>query len=138
MTRTPTRVYTLVAGLLLLLQGTSTLAFRLSPPLDRAFPALLEVTQMVPSHSLLHIVSALAAFWALWGAGPRGTYWFALVFGLGYVGLAVAGWVSGMHLGLGLQPFDHPFHVVVGMLGLLAAFFDRGRHRKSRGGAYDQ
>jgi hypothetical protein len=33
---------------------------------------------------------------------------------------------------LGLQPFDHPFHLVLGMLGLLAAGLEvyRSQNRK--------
>lgn len=106
--------------------------FRLHPPLDAAFPALLEVTRMVPSHSILHILTALAAFWALWGAGPRGSFWFALVFGLLYVGLALVGWATGMHLGLGLQAFDHPFHLLLGLAGLVVAWLDRPRRVPAR------
>jgi hypothetical protein len=44
-----------------LLQGASTLAFRLYPPLDRAFPLLLDLTRMIPSHSLLHLGTGLIA-----------------------------------------------------------------------------
>lgn len=54
------RLYTAISGILLLLQGTSTLAFRLYPSLDRAFPQLLAVTQMVPAHSILHILTGLS------------------------------------------------------------------------------
>jgi hypothetical protein len=49
----PTRLYTAFSGIFLLLQGTSTLAFRLFPPLDKAFPALLAITHFV--YSLLWI-----------------------------------------------------------------------------------
>src|SRR5215212_9988091 len=44
----PTRLYTAFSGIFLLLQGTSTLAFRLFPSLDKAFPALLSITRMIP------------------------------------------------------------------------------------------
>jgi hypothetical protein len=113
--------YTLVSGIFLLLQGTSTLLFRLIPPLDAAFPALLQVTQMVPIHSTLHIVTGLLALGILVKTPVRGTWWFALGFGAFYTALAVAGYVTHQGLGLGLQPFDHPFHLVLGTLGLLAA-----------------
>ncbi len=112
-----TRAYAWFAGVFLLLQGSSTLAFRLVPALDRAVPALLEQTRMVPAHSVLHIVTALLAFATLrWG----NVFGFALGFGLFYVALAVSGWFSGSELCLGLQPFDHPFHLLLGGLGLLA------------------
>ena len=123
------RLYTFFAGIFLLLQGTSTLAFRLHPPLDRAFPALLEVTRMVPSHSLLHIGTALIALWVCFKGGPRAPVRFALFFGLFYVGLAIVGQITSHPLGLGLQPFDHPFHVLLGSLGLLAAAIDALRVR---------
>ncbi|HEY4690568.1 MAG TPA: hypothetical protein VIK33_14740 [Anaerolineae bacterium] len=55
------RWYTAVAGVFLLLQGGSTLAFRLIPELDRAFPVLLQITRMIPSHSLLHIMTGALA-----------------------------------------------------------------------------
>ena len=51
MNKQPPHIYTAIAGIFLLLQGTSTLAFRVYPPLDRSFPALLAVTQMTPPHS---------------------------------------------------------------------------------------
>jgi hypothetical protein len=130
MIRQPTRLYTLFAGVFLLLQGTSTLAFRLHPPLDHAFPLLLEQTRMVPAHSLLHIGTALIALWITIRRDGRAAFWFAAVFGLFYLGLAIVGQVTGEQLGLGLQPFDHPFHVLLGGLGLLAAAIEilRPRH----------
>jgi hypothetical protein len=127
----PARLYTLFAGVFLLLQGTSTLAARLYPPLDRAFPWLLGLTRMVPAHSLLHIGTALIALWITFKGGPRTPYWFALLFGAFYLGLAVVGHVTGHQLGLGLQPFDHPFHVVLGGLGLVAAAIESYRARSA-------
>lgn len=111
--------YTSLAGVFLLLQGTSTLAARLIPAIDQSFPALLATTQMVPSHSLLHIFTALLAFGALY-SGKSLTRLFALCFGLFYLGLGVFGMASGLRLGLGLQAFDHPFHMLLGALGLAA------------------
>ena len=125
----PARLYVLFAGIFLLLQGTSTLAFRLYPPLDRAFPALLELTRMVPAHSLLHIGTALIALWIYFRRESRASFWFALLFGLFYLGLAIVGHATGLQLGLGLQPFDHPFHVALGGLGLLAAAIEIYRSR---------
>jgi hypothetical protein len=116
----PTRLYTAFSGIFLLLQGTSTLAFRLFPSLDEAFPALLAITQMVPSHSILHILTGLIALTVLLRGGQRGTLWFALLFGAFYFGLAVFGMVTGHATMLRLQPFDHPFHLVLGGLGFLA------------------
>ena len=116
----PTRLYTAFSGIFLLLQGTSTLAFRLFPALDEAFPALLAITQMVPSHSVLHILTGLIALAVLLRGGQRGTFWFALLFGTFYFALAVFGMVTGHATMLRLQPFDHPFHLALGGLGFLA------------------
>jgi hypothetical protein len=112
------RWYTLAAGGFLLLQGVSTLLFRLIPALDVAFPALLATTHMIPVHSTLHILTGLLALAAIyWGEA----WWFALGFGVFYTLLGLAGLISGQQLGLGLQPFDHPFHLLAGLPGLLAA-----------------
>jgi hypothetical protein len=116
----PTRLYTAFSGIFLLLQGTSTLAFRLFPPLDEAFPALLGITQMIPPHSILHILTGVIALIALLRGGPRGTFWFALLFGAFYFGLAAFGIITGHATMLGLQPFDHPFHFALGALGFMA------------------
>ena len=115
----PTRLYTAFSGIFLLIQGTSTLTFRLFPPLDEAFPALLAITQMVPPHSVLHILTGLIAL-AVLIRGGRATFWFALFFGGFYFGLAVFGMVTGHATMLGLQPFDHPFHLAIGGLGFQA------------------
>jgi Domain of unknown function (DUF4383) len=120
MIKQPARLYTAIVGGFLLLQGVSTLIFRLYPPLDQAFPALLAVTQMVPAHSILHIVTGLLALGILFWGGERGAFWFALGFGIFYLGLAFVGMLSGQPMGLSLQPFDHPFHILVGGLGLVA------------------
>jgi hypothetical protein len=125
----PARLYALFTGVFLMLQGTSTLAARLYPPFDRAFPWILELTRLVPMHSLLHIVTALVALYVYFARGAQGAFWFALLFGAFYLGLAIVGHVTDHQLGLGLQPFDHPFHALLGGLGLLAAFLERRRAR---------
>ncbi len=113
--------YTLIVGGFLLLQGTSTLLCRLFPSLDKAFPLLLGMTHMIPIHSLLHITTgALALAVIRWG-GPRGTWWYALGFGTFYTLLGLTGLMIGDVMRLGLQPFDHPFHLVAGVPGLLTA-----------------
>jgi hypothetical protein len=75
---------------------------------------------MIPVHSMLHIVTGLIALAAV-RLGARGAWWFALGFGTFYTLLALVGLSTGRQLGLGLQPFDHPFHLVAGLPGLLAA-----------------
>jgi hypothetical protein len=115
----PTRIYTWIASVGLFLQGASTLTALLVPAVDRAMPGLLQQTQMIPVHSVLHILSGLLGFAAL-RAGSLGTRSFALGFGLFYLGLGVAGAAGPHELGLGLKPFDHPFHLVLGGFGLVA------------------
>jgi hypothetical protein len=121
MTKHPAHLYTAIAGTFLLLQGTSTLAFRLYPPLDQAFPALLGVTQMVPPHSILHILTGVVALVALVRDEERGSFWFAAGFGVFYSGLAVFGMITHHSTVFGLQPFDHPFHLFLGVLGVVVA-----------------
>jgi hypothetical protein len=117
----PVRWYAWFCGVFLLLQGVSTLAARLSPRIDQAFPFLLRTTRMMPVHSVLHISTALLAFLAI-ARGAAATWWFAALFGAFYAGLGLLGAASGRALGLGLQPFDHPFHIVLGLVGVVVAW----------------
>jgi hypothetical protein len=113
--------YARIVGAFLLIQGVVTGLFLLVDPLDEAFPGLLNTTRMAPQHSALHVVTGLLALALLrWGHG-RALWWFAAGFGCFYTALGVSGLVTGHHLGLELQPFDHPFHLVVGITGLIAA-----------------
>jgi hypothetical protein len=52
--------------------------------------------------------------------------------GFFYTGLAFVGMSTGHPAMLGMQPFDHPFHFLLGGLGLLAVGLDlyRARNRK--------
>lgn len=123
MSNRASRLYTGAAGIFLLLQGISTLTFRLIPALDRAFPPLLATTEMQPAHSMLHILSGVLAVFALMRGGER-PLWFAGGFGLFYLALGAAGMAFGQPAFLMLQPFDHPIHFVLGIFGLLAAGID--------------
>ena len=120
--------YARIVGGFLLFQGVVTGLFLLVDRLDEAFPAVLDTTRMVPQHSALHVVTGLLALALLRWGNARALWWFAAGFGGFYTVLALSGLVTGHHLGLELQPFDHPFHLVVGFTGLLAAgagLFDR-------------
>lgn len=122
--KNPARLYTTATAVFSLLQGTINLAFRMIPALDHAFPALLATTRMVPVHAVVHILTgALALTVLLWG-GERGPFRFAVGFGSFYIALAVVGMTTGRPATLGLQPFDHPIHLAIGGLGLLAAVLD--------------
>lgn len=126
----PTRIYTAVAGIFLLLQGTSTLVFRLYPPFDEVFPQLLATTQMVPTHSILHIITGLLALVILFRGGERGALWFSFGFGAFYTGLALYGYITHAATVFHLQTFDHPFHLLLGLLGLVAAGYYFYSHQK--------
>lgn len=84
----------------------------------------------MPRHSILHIATAFAAL-AVRRAGARAAWWFALVFGGFYTLLGLAGWATGARFGLSLQAFDHPFHVLLGGLGLVAALIGRGARQEA-------
>ena len=47
--------------------------------------------------------------------------YFALGFGVFYTALGLAGLVTDQGFGLHLQPFDHPFHLLAGVPGLVVA-----------------
>jgi hypothetical protein len=125
--------YARIVGGFLLFQGVVTGLFLLVDPLDEAFPAVLDTTRMVPEHSALHVVTGLLALALLRWGNTRALWWFAAGFGCFYTALGLGGLVTGHHLGLELQPFDHPFHLVVGITGLLAAGAGL-RARRSRSG----
>src|SRR5207247_788557 len=115
----------------LLVQGVVTGTFLLVDPLDNAFPAILDTTRMVAQHSALHVLTGLLALELLRWGSPRARWWFALGFGFFYTALGVSGLLTGHGEGLGLQPFDHPFHLVARIPGLFAAGLERGRGRTS-------
>ena len=110
----------------LLLQGALTLLARLVPAVDRAAPAILRLTRMLPPHSWLHIVTGLMALWVLVQGPADGPRRFLLGFAVFYAALGIVGPVGGGRLGLGLQPFDHAIHLVIGGAALTAAWLGRG------------
>lgn len=113
--------YVRVVGTVLLVQGVVTGTFLLVEPLRTAIPAVLDITRMVPAHSALHVMTGVVALAVLRWGGARERWLFAFWFGLAYTALGLSGLLTGHDHGLGLQPFDHPFHLVAGLPGLLAA-----------------
>ena len=71
---------------------------------------------------MLHIVTGIVVVVILYRDGKNGPYRYALGFGSFYILLGLAGLLTGHPLGLGLQPFDHPIHLVLGAAGLFAAY----------------
>ena len=121
MMKSPARLFTAVFGFLGVFQATLSYAFHFFPSLDQAIPFLQAIPHMIPIHSTLHFVTSILAIVIFYRGGERGAFWFAFGFGLFYTALGVAGWLTGHQYGLGLKPFDHPFHVFIGGLALLAA-----------------
>ncbi len=76
---------------------------------------------MIPPHSILHILTGVLALVVLFRGGERGPFWFSAGFGVLYSGLALFGMITHHSTVFGLQPFDHPFHLFLGVLGLLVA-----------------
>jgi hypothetical protein len=111
------RSLTYVYAIGLLLQGGLTLLARLVPAFDRAVPGLLQVTEMVPAHSLLHIATGLLALYAA-RRSVHAAWLFLLAFGLFYTMLGLAGALTQQQFGLALQNFDHPIHIVIGIVAL--------------------
>ena len=121
MIKQPARLYTAVFGFLGVFQASLSYGFHFFPSLDQTVPFLQAVPHMIPIHSTLHLVSSIVALVLFFRGGERGAFWFCFGFGLFYTTLGVAGWLTGLQFGLGLKPFDHPFHLFLGTLALLAA-----------------
>jgi hypothetical protein len=121
MLNNPARLYTAVYGFLGLFQALLSYGFHFFPKLDQVLPFLQAVPHMIPVHSTLHFVTSILAIVIFFRGGDRAAFWFAFGFGLFYSALGFAGWLTDQQFGLGLQPFDHPFHLFLGSLALLAA-----------------
>ena len=76
-----------------------TLLLRLYPPFDRAFPFVLEMTCLIPAHSLLHIATGAIAFWFYFWAG-RAVRFGSRSDSACLVALAGVGMVTGHSIGL--------------------------------------
>jgi hypothetical protein len=125
--------YAGIVGGFLLVQGLVTGVFLIVDSLDEAFPAVLDATRMVPQHSALHVLTGLVALALLRWGSPGALWWFAFGFGCFYTAVGLTGLTTGHQLGLELQPFDHPFHLVAGIPGLLAAAVDLRARRSWTG-----
>lgn len=120
MIKSPARLYTAIYGFLGVFQAMLSYAFQFFPSLDQAIPFLQAIPHMILVHSTLHMVTSLLAIVIFFRGGERGAFWFVFGFGLFYTALGLAGWLTGLQFGLGLQLFDHPFHLFLGTLALLA------------------
>lgn len=82
---------------------------------------LFEVNLM---HNIVHLVSGLAALWAM-SSVSRSVLYFK-VFGVIYALVTVLGFISGSALGIGLIPVNHAdnlLHIAITLVALYAGFF---------------
>jgi hypothetical protein len=116
-------LWVLMGGLLL--QGLGSLIFRLSPATTATAPYLLRGVLGIDFwHAWIHILWGLAGLGILAGRYThRAAVELALVFGLFYSLLGIAGVVVHHPLGLELDVFENVFHLTAGpatlLLGLL-------------------
>src|SRR5690349_11122402 len=102
------RVYVIVLGAALLLEGSALLV------LD-ALKIPAPITSNDVRHNVLHVVWGAA----LLAVGPRRPAWAALIFGTFYVALGIVGLTVDHPFGLQLGPAENAFHFTVGPLALL-------------------
>jgi hypothetical protein len=104
----------------LFLQGSGSLALRLSSGLEAITPPLLAgiLLAHIP-HAILHIVWGLIGILVLAILrSSRATLWLGLIFGVFYTLLAIYGTMNPHAFGLHLAPSENAFHWIVGPLTL--------------------
>ena len=113
-------VYLWILMVGLFLQGSGSLALRLSSGLEAITPPLLAGILLAHiAHAILHIV------WGLIGIvvlavfrSARASLWLGLVFGIFYTLLAIVGTMDSHIFELHLAPSENIFHWIVGPLTL--------------------
>ena len=119
------QIYLWAAMALLLVQGSGSLLLRLRPDLEAATPWLLATLMNGDMrHALLHI--SWGAFGLVYLAiqrTVRARLWLAFAFGVFYVSLGLLALVVYHPFGLRLELPENVFHLTVGPLMLLLAFF---------------
>ena len=116
-------LWVLMGGLLL--QGLGSLIFRFSPAVAATAPYLIRGILGIDFwHAWIHISWGFAGVGILGGRYAHRTgVWLALIFGLFYSVLGLAGVVFHHPLGLELDIFENVFHLTAGpatlLLGLL-------------------
>ena len=111
-------VYLWILMVGLFLQGSGSLALRLSSGLEAITPPLLAGILLAHiAHAILHIV------WGLIGIvvlavfrSARASLWLGLVFGIFYTLLAIVGTMDSHIFELHLAPSENAFHWIVGPL----------------------
>ena len=113
-------VYLWILMVGLFLQGSGSLALRLSSRLEAITPPLLAGILLghIP-HAILHIVWGLIGIVVLATLhSTRARLWLGLVFGIFYTLLAIYGTLNPHAFGLHLAPSENAFHWIVGPLTL--------------------
>lgn len=125
-------LWVLMGGLLL--QGLGSLVLRLSPTLAAATPYLIGGIFGIDFwHAWIHII------WGIIGIGvlatqhnARAAVGLALIFGLFYTALGIAGVMIHHPLGLKLNLFENAFHMTAGPLTLLLGVLGTSRFTSAR------
>jgi hypothetical protein len=119
-------VYLWILMVGLFLQGSGSLALRLSSRLEAITPPLLAGILLghIP-HAILHIVWGLIGIVVLATLhSMRARLWLGLVFGIFYTLLAIYGTLDPHAFGLHLAPSENAFHWIVGPLTLGLSLLD--------------
>ncbi len=131
-------VYLWILMVGLFLQGSGSLALRLSSGLEVITPPLLAgiLLAHIP-HAILHIVWGLIGILVLATLrSMRARLWLGLVFGIFYTLLAIYGTLNPHAFGLHLAPSENAFHWIVGPLTLglsLFALYAQSRSSRTQG-----
>jgi hypothetical protein len=113
-------VYLWILMVGLFLQGSGSLALRLSSGLEAITPPLLAgiLLAHIP-HAILHIVWGLIGILVLaTSRSARARLWLGLIFGIFYTLLAIVGTLDPHIFELHLAPSENAFHWIVGPLTL--------------------
>src|SRR5262245_63015190 len=119
----------------LLLQGIGSLVFRLEPALAASVPYLVRGILGIDFwHAWIHIVWGVAGVALLtFRSTGRALVRLALIFGVFYTALGIAGVAIHHPLGLELDWFENTFHLTAGpatlLLGVLGASVPAHEHR---------
>jgi len=104
----------------LFLQGSGSLALRISSGLEAITPPLLAGILLAHiAHAILHIAWGLIGIVVLaTSRSTRARLWLGLVFGIFYTLLAIVGTLDSHIFELHLAPSENAFHWIVGPLTL--------------------
>jgi len=119
------QVYLWGAMTLLFVQGSGSLILRLRPDIEAATPFLLATLMNGDiRHAILHVTWGAAGLAYLFAFRTfRVQLWLAWVFGIFYVSLGLLALVVFHPFGLRLELPENVFHLTIGPLMLILAYF---------------